>query len=396
MPTENTTFEWQAALAERYPRVALVHDWLNGYRGGERVLEAIAGLFPKADIFTLFYEKGRIGGQLEKHRIQASWLNGLPGAQKNYRYLLPLFPMTIERFDLTGYDLVISSSHCVAKGIIPGPRTPHLCYCHTTMRYVWDQQAHYFGRGLKSALLTPALHYLRQWDVASSARVDTFLANSAFVADRIRKYYRREAEVVWPFVDLETFRPPAGDRGDYYLIVSAFVPYKRLDLAIEACRTLGRKLLIVGNGPEEKKLRQLASGNADVRFLGALSSEELRDVYSGARAMLFPGEEDFGITPLEAMACGTPVIAYGRGGATETVVDGETGAFFHEQTAEALAEAIARWEARPASDLAQRCYRRAQLFSRREFEAKIARAALAQAPANLTQRINRSTELNNS
>jgi glycosyltransferase involved in cell wall biosynthesis len=369
MPTDRESLIGE--LHQQYPRVAIVHDWLNGYRGGERVLEAIAGLFPRADLFTLFHVPGSAGERLEARAIRASWLNRAPFARRYYRYFLPLFPLAIESFELTSYDLVVSSSHCVAKGVIPPPRARHVCYCHTTMRYVWDQRAQYFGTGAKAALLSPFLHYLRTWDVASSNRVDTFAANSAFVAQRIERYYRRPAEVVWPFVDLETYRPEAGDRGDYYLVVSAFVPYKRLDLAIEACRRLGRRLVIVGDGPEGRRLRRLAG--PDVRFTGPLAPGALREAYAGARALLFPGEEDFGITPLEAMACGTPVIAYGQGGATETVLAGQTGAFFPEPSAASLAEAIAAWENTPHRGISAACRERAQQFSRAAFEEKFAR-----------------------
>jgi len=370
----NQREEWIAALKGRYRRVALVHDWLNGFRGGERVLEAIAGLFPDADIFTLFHQPGSTGPLLEKHPIRASWLNRVPLTSRYYRYFLPLFPMAIESFELDDYDFILSSSHCVAKGIIPAPFGRHVSYCHTTMRYAWDQRRLYFGKGIKGALAVPFLHYLRTWDVASSARVDTFIANSGFVAERIHKYYRRSARVVWPFVDLEKFRPIAGDRGNYYLVVSAFVPYKRIELAIAACERLGRNLIVVGEGPGERRLRRLAGSS--VRFTGPLPADELRETYGGAQALLFPGEEDFGIVPLEAMACGTPVIAYGRGGATETVVEGATGTFFNEPTAESLIDAIVRWESLAPHHAAAACRERAEQFSRAVFEERLSNAIL--------------------
>jgi glycosyltransferase involved in cell wall biosynthesis len=351
-------------LPER-PKVALIHDWLVTYRGGEKVLEAIAELFPEAPIFTLFHTPNRSGATLAKHPTHASFLNAVPGAHKIYRHLLPLMPMAIESFDLKGFDLVISSSHCVAKGVIVDPSALHICYCHTPMRYAWDKAGEYFA-GWKKALVFPFLHYLRQWDVTSSARVDYFLANSRWIGERIEKYYRRPSSVVYPFVDAGNFSLAAQTAGDYYLIVAGFAPYKRIDLAIEACERLGRKLIIVGEGQDERRLKSLAGSHTT--FLGRVDGSKLNDLYAGAKVFLFPGEEDFGIAPLEAMACGRPVIAYGRGGVVETVIDGKTGTFFAEPNVESLAEAIERFERTPGAFDPVACRKRALEFDRARFQ----------------------------
>jgi glycosyltransferase involved in cell wall biosynthesis len=349
-------------------KVALIHDWLLGLRGGERVLEAICELYPEAEIFTLFHTPGEVGPIIERHRITASFLNNFPRKKRWYRHLLPLFPLAIERFDLSRFDLVISSSHCVAKGILPSPKAVHVCYCHTPMRYAWDRYGDYFLGGATEPFLVPFIHYLRMWDVTSSARVDHYVANSEWVAHRIQKYYRRESSVVNPFVDLEqiTFVPQA--REDYYLVVSAFAPYKRIDLAIEACNRLERRLIIVGEGQEADKLKRL-SGKT-VEFAGRLDRQKLWGLYSRAKALLFPGEEDFGITPLESMACGTPVIALARGGVTESVLAGETGMFFQEPNVESLVQTILAFEHLPRPIEPAVCRQRAENFSKSDFQRK--------------------------
>jgi glycosyltransferase involved in cell wall biosynthesis len=347
-------------------KVAIVHDWLISARGGERVLDALCEIFPQAEIFTLIYREGRNTPRIENRKIHTSFLNQVPGVEKYYRYLLPLMPLAAERLPLQGFDLILSSSHCVAKGIIPDPSSLHVSYCYTTMRYAWDQSSHYFGTGLKSALISPFLHYLRMWDVTSAHRVDHFIAISNFIGRRIRKYYGRSSDVIFPFVDLERFQPARGEKGDYYLMVTAFAPYKRVELAIEACETLGKRLIIVGGGQDGAALRKLARGKTE--FLGNLPDSQLPDLYAGARALLFPGIEDFGITPLEAMACGTPVIAYGAGGALETIEDGKTGLFFQEPTASSLAGAIMAFEARTDTDWSTACRERASFFSRARFQ----------------------------
>lgn len=333
-------------------KVALVHDWLNGMRGGEKCLEVFCELFPDAHLYSLFHEKGRMSPVIEAMDIRTSFVQKLPGVYSRYRYYLPLFPRAIGRFDFSGYDLIISSSHCVAKGARPGPETKHLCYCFTPMRYVWDMYDHYFGpgRGGIGGRVMPLFRKrLQRWDVSASGRVHRFVAISGHVRDRIRRHYGREADIIHPPVDCARFRP-GGKVEDWYLIVSAFAPYKRLDIAIEAFNRSGRPLKIIGGGQESQGLRKIAGKN--VEFLGWQDDAALAHYYARCRAFVFPGEEDFGITPLEAQAAGRPVIAYARGGALETVVPlnprgdsktptgGPTGVFFREQTAEALNEAI--------------------------------------------------------
>ncbi|HUF77773.1 MAG TPA: glycosyltransferase [Thermoanaerobaculia bacterium] len=307
-------------------RVALVHDWLTGMRGGEKVLEAIAGAFPEAPIFTLFHFPGSVSPAIEAHPVVPSFLQRLPGVRLHYRRYLPLFPVAIEDFDLSGYDLVVSTSHCVAKGAIPAPGAKHLCYCHTPMRYAWDQEHAYFPRrrGAGARLRGLVLSALRTWDAASAPRVDRFAANSRFVAERIRRYYGREAVVLPPPVDTEFFTPAApGSRDAYALAVSAPAPYKRLDLAIQACEQAGIPLIIVGDGPGLSRLRRTAGSGVDLR--GRVEGPELRELYRGAICLVQPGIEDFGIAPVEALACGTPVVALGRGGVLDIVDDGVHG-----------------------------------------------------------------------
>lgn len=329
-------------------KVALVHDWLTGQRGGEKVLEVLAEIFPKAPIYTLFHIKGSQHPDIEKRVIRTSFLQHMPFLEKKYRSYLPLFPLAIEMFDLQEYDLVVSTSHCVAKGAIPAPDALHVCYIHSPMRYAWNQYFSYFAPERLSPfsrwLIPPAIHSLRTWDTASAARVDRFLANSANVARRVEKYYRRGADVIPPPVDTEFYKPDETlPRGDYHLVVSALVPYKRIDLAIEAFNHTGAPLKIVGTGPEYRALRKRARAN--VEFLGAASAGDLRRLYQGAAAFLLPGEEDFGIATLEAQACGTPAIAYGHGGSLETVVPGETGLLFDEPTVAGLLGALDKFRA---------------------------------------------------
>jgi glycosyltransferase involved in cell wall biosynthesis len=346
-------------------KIALVHDWLVANRGGEKVLEAIAELYPKADIFTLFHTPGKPAPWINRHRVITSHLNQLPRSRHFYRYLLPLLPAAIESFDLSSYDLVLSSSHCVAKGVIVSPSALHICYCHTPMRYAWDKAPDYFSRW-QQPLVFPVLHYLRQWDVSSSARVDKFLANSNWVAKRIEKYYRRESTVIYPFADLENLALSEKSRDNYYLVVSGFAPYKRIDLAIKACQKLDRKLVIVGEGQCERELKALATRST--QFVGRVGGDELIRLYQNARALIFPGEEDFGIAPVEAMACGTPVIALGSGGVTETVVEGETGTFFASPEVEDLCRAIENFESTAVNISPSRCRERAAEFGRPAFQ----------------------------
>jgi glycosyltransferase involved in cell wall biosynthesis len=346
-------------------RVALVHDWLTGMRGGEKVLEVFCELFADADIFTLLHAPGSVSPTIERHRIRTSLVQKLPGARAHYRSYLPLFPFAVEQFNLDPYDLVISSSHCVAKSAITPGRARHLCYCFSPMRYAWDQFEAYFGearvgRVRSRWLYRPLLSRLARWDAATAARVNRFVAISAHVAARIRRYYNREATIVYPPVDTAFYHPAGIPPRSHFLIVSALVPYKRIDLAIEACARIGAALRIVGDGPERERLERTAGAN--VTFLGWLSDEDIRDEYRQAAAVLLPGEEDFGIVPVEAQACGRPVVALGRGGALETVVDGETGVFFPDTNPAALAGALQRVTSLRID--ADRIRRHAERFSR--------------------------------
>jgi glycosyltransferase involved in cell wall biosynthesis len=333
-------------------RIALIHDWLTGMRGGEKVLAVLCRIFPSADLFTLVHLPGKLSPMIERHKIQTSPLQRFPNVGRYYRHLLPLMPWAIERFDFSGYDLLISTSHCVAKGAIPPAGVPHYSYCHTPMRYIWDQFDDYFGPGKASLPARMAMNAFRgplqRWDVDSSARVTRFLANSKNVQERIQRIYHRDSDVLYPPVSYDFFSGGIEERrktdlaNSFYLIVSALAPYKRVDIAIEAFRRMGKRLVIIGDGQDNARLRALAG--ADVRFLGWRENEALRSAYAQCRALVFPGIEDFGIVPLEAMAAGAPVIAFGRGGALETVVDGATGVFFPDQTTDSLIEAVERFE----------------------------------------------------
>jgi glycosyltransferase involved in cell wall biosynthesis len=338
-------------------KVALVHDWLTGMRGGERVLEALLELHPRAELFTLLHVPGSVSAVIEDRPIHTSFLQRLPAAAHGYRYLLPLFPRAVESLDLRGFDLVISSSHCVAKGALAPPGVPHLCYCHTPMRYVWDQYDAYFGPGRASwpvrAAMRVAAPRLRSWDVRSAGRVHRFLANSRHVRERIRRCYGRPATVVHPPVDLDRFAP-APARDDYYLVLGAPAPYKRVDLAVEAFARLGRPLVVVGAGVGGASGVSLLRGRApaNVTFAGAVDDAGVADLLARARALVLPGVEDFGISVVEALASGTPVIALGHGGVLDSVrpLGGDapeppTGVFFREPTPDALIDAVGRFEA---------------------------------------------------
>jgi glycosyltransferase involved in cell wall biosynthesis len=317
-------------------------------RGGEKVLDAICEIYPDATLFTLVQVPGSVSPAIERHRVKRSLVQKLPKAGQLYRQYLPLFPAAVELFDLDRYDLVISSSHCAAKSVIRAGGATHVCYCHSPMRYAWDQFPWYFGPDqvgrFRSRMLRPVLAHLARWDAATAGRVDRFLANSQYVAGRIRRYYNRGSTVVYPPVDTTFYRPTASSetRPDAatFLIVSALVPYKRLGVAIEACRMVGAKLNIVGRGPEEARLR--AEAGPHVEFLGWRSDEEIRNLYSSAAAVLLPGTEDFGMVPVEAQACGTPVVALGSGGACETVVDGVTGVLVGDESVGAFADGLTR------------------------------------------------------
>jgi len=330
---------------KKFKRVALVHDWLFHMRGGEKVLEALAELFPDAEIHTLFLDKKGLSDSLNQHTIKPSFLNGLPGIHKRYKWLLPLLPWVIERIDLKGYDLVISSSHCVAKGVKPAKGVPHICYCHTPVRYAWYFGREYFAKypPLLRGLIQKNLESLRRWDKTSSNRVTHFIANSHNIARKIQEAYGREAHVIHPPLEWSRFKI-AKTKKEFYLVVSALVPYKRIDIVVKAFNQLGKSLVVIGKGEEAERLKSKAGSN--ISFLDWVSDEDLRRYYSEAKALLFPGEEDFGIVPLEAEASGTPVIAYAKGGALETVEEGITGIFFEKQTSGALIEAIEQFESK--------------------------------------------------
>jgi glycosyltransferase involved in cell wall biosynthesis len=327
-------------------RVALVHDWLTGMRGGEKALEQIAALFPGADLFTLVHVPGSVSPALEAHPIHTAFIQRLPFVARAYRHYLPLFPAAIERLDLTGFDLVVSCSHCVAKSVIVPAGARHLCYCLTPMRYAWDQFDAYFGPQrvgrVASAALKPVMNRLARWDRETAHRPNRYLAISQYVARRISLYYNRQSAIVYPPVDTEAFTPGGPDRRGALVIVSALVPYKRLELAIAAAHAAELPLDIIGDGPERAHLEALAAAAPGVRLLGRLDDDAVRDHYRTATAVLLPGEEDFGLVPVEAQACGRPVVALGRGGATETVIDGETGVLVSDDSVTSWAAALRR------------------------------------------------------
>lgn len=313
-------------------------------RGGEKCLARLCGLFPDSQISTLFHRRGATSEVIENRPIKTSWLQLMPGWQRYYRYLLPLFPRAVERLRVSECDLVLSLSHCVAKSAVPPANTPHVCYCFTPMRYAWHQREQYFGTSslnptswLRNRILTK----LRAWDRDTSHRVTHFIAISETVRGRIRECYQRDSEVIYPPVDTEFYRLSAAPREDYLLVVSAFAPYKRIDLAVAACTQLRRRLVVIGTGPDEKRIKKLAGPL--VTFLGWQSDAEIRHHYQRCAALLFPGEEDFGIVPVEAQACGAPVIALARGGATETVRE-NTGLLYRDASVDGLIQAIEQFD----------------------------------------------------
>lgn len=359
-------------------KVALVHDWLTGMRGGENVLEIFCEMFPQADLYTLIHIKGSVSTTIEDRTIHTSFLQHIPGVEKKYRWFLPLMPAAIGSFRLEGYDLVLSSSHCVAKGIDPGG-APSLCYCFTPMRYAWDMYGDYFNRRRFSpvtlAAIGAVMPYLRRWDVGTSSRVDRFIGISSHVRERINRHYDRDADVIYPPVDVDFYTPGDGAK-EGYIVVSAFAPYKRVDLAVEAFNRMGKPLHIVGGGEDDGRLRGAAGSS--ITFESGASRERLRELYRKSAALIFPGEEDFGIVPVEAMACGTPVIAYGKGGAMETViplgVPNPTGVFFEQQTVEGLIEAVRRFEAERNVFHTAALRKNAERFSKAVFVERISEA----------------------
>ena len=329
-------------------KVALVHDYLNQMGGAERVVMAFHEIFPDAPIYTSIYDPKRVDPAFQKMDIRTTFMQKFPMVTKHHQPYLPFYPFAMESLDLRAYDLVLSSSSAFGKGVITKPDTPHICYCHTPMRWCWNYHEYVereqLGKVARS-ILPFMISGLRVWDQTSAMRVDHFIANSPVVADRIQKYYRRDAIVIPPPVEADRFLfDPTTEPEDYFLILSRLIPYKRIDLAIEACNRLQLPLVIIGGGRDTEPLKRIAGPT--IRFLGRLSDDEVRHYYAHCRAFLFPGEEDFGITPLEAQASGRPVIAYGAGGALTSVVDGVTGVFFHEQTVESLAEVLASFDER--------------------------------------------------
>ena len=351
-------------------KVALVHYWLVGMRGGEKVLETFCDIFPNADIFTLVADPEKLSPKLRRHKLTTSFLQKI-GGRKHYQKMLPLMPHALESLDLTGYDLVISSEAGPAKGVITRPDALHVCYCHSPMRYIWDLYPQYLAEAgfLARMILAFAAPRLRQWDVTTSHRVDHFIANSGYVAKRIEKFYRRDAAVIHPPVEVSRFTITDGPK-DYYLCAGQITPYKKIELAVTACTRLNLPLVVIGDGASAK-LKQ--SAGPTVQFLGGVSNAEMETHFSNCKALLYPGVEDFGIVPLEVMASGRPVIAFGRGGALETVVDGKTGLFFHEQTPESLMAAITRFEKNPNLLSPTEIRAHALKFEPRRFERELRR-----------------------
>lgn len=325
-------------------KIGLVHDWLVSMGGGERVVINFKQIYPEAPIYTTIYNPDKLDDDLKNINVITSFLQNKNWAKGGHQRFFPFMPMAFESFDLNEYDIVLSSSSSCAKGVITNPNTMHICYCHSPMRYGWEFYYEYSENksigNIKKRLLKYFMNYMRIWDKVSSDRVDYFIANSENVAKRIWKHYRRESVVIYPPVRCSLFN--ISDKNeDYFLIVSRLVDYKRIDLAIKAFNKLGLPLIIIGDGAERKKLQSIAKSN--IKFLGIQSDNIIKEYYSKCKAFIFPGEEDFGITPLEAQASGRPVIAYGKGGALETIIDGQTGIFFKEQTIESLINAISRF-----------------------------------------------------
>ena len=329
-------------------KTAIVHDWLVNYGGAERVVEQMLLLYPDADIYTLVYDEKKMGKIFPKEKVHTSSLQKIPMAEKLYTKFLSLMPKAFEEFDLTGYDLVIASSSCCAKGVITSPTTPFIAYIHSPMRYAWDLYYDYLknsGR-LTKFFMKRWMPDIRKWDYISSQRIDTLVANSSYIARRIKKFWNRDAAEVYPPVDTDRLSISDEAAGDYFVVFSRFVPYKRIDLAISACARLNKKLIVIGSGSQEKELKLLAASckNADIKFTGRISDSEVKAYLQKCRALIFCAEEDFGIIPVEAQACGRPIIAFGKGGALETVVNEKTGVFFEEQSVESLVKAIEKFE----------------------------------------------------
>lgn len=356
-------------------KVAIVHDWLVTYAGAEKVLEQLLNVFPNADLYSLvdFLEPGK-RGFIKNKPVHTSFIQNLPKAKKKYRNYLPLMPLAIEQFDFRGYDLIISSSHCVAKGVITGPDQKHICLCYSPVRYAWDLQGQYLkesglDKGLKGWIAKLILHYIRLWDLRTANGVDEFIAISKYIQRRIWKVYRRESEVIYPPVDVDAFTL-CEEKEDFYMTASRMVPYKKMDLIVEAFSQMpDKKLIVIGDGPDFEKIKAKAGKN--VTLMGYQPYEVLKEHMQKAKAFIFASEEDFGITPIEAQACGTPVIAFGKGGALETVVglekENPTGVFFKEQTVESICEAVDEFELQNGYYLPVNCRKNAEKFSIKHF-----------------------------
>lgn len=329
-------------------KVAIVHDWLVNYGGAERVVEAMLSIYPDADIYTLVYDEKKMGKIFPKEKVHTSFVQKLPMSTKLYTKMLSLMPKAFESFDLSAYDLVLCSSSSCAKGVITPPSVPHVAYIHTPMRYAWDQYHDYKKRAGKITgwFMDLQMPSIRLWDYISSQRIDKILVNSKYIQRRTKKYWNLDSEVLYPPVDTSRLSPNGKPAEDFYVVFSRFVPYKRIDLAISACGELGKKLVVIGGGSQEKQLKELAASykNGQITFTGRISDEEVKDYLQRCKAMIFSAEEDFGIIPVEVQACGRPVIAFGKGGALETVKNGETGIFFNRQETNSVIEAIKEFE----------------------------------------------------
>jgi glycosyltransferase involved in cell wall biosynthesis len=354
-------------------KVALVHDHLAQAGGAEKVLQAICEMFPDATIFTLLYEPDNVDKHFKNRRIRSSIIQRLPGGVKHYQWYMPLMPMAVEFFNLKTYDLVISDASAFAKGVITGTNTLHICYCHTPTRYLWDYTHEYieelrFNKYFKK-IISLVLNYIRIWDKSAADRVDYYIANSKTIKSRIAKYYRRTSEVIYPPVDMDRFKV-ADSQGEYFLIGGRLAPYKRIDIAVKAFKELGWPLKIFGDGIDLGRLQEMSKGADNIEFLGRVSEEQKAELYKNSKAFINPQEEDFGITVVEAMACGRPVIAYKKGGATETVIEGQTGLFFNEQSVASLIECLRRFKEDFFSREAIRLH--AEQFSTEKFKKQMA------------------------
>jgi glycosyltransferase involved in cell wall biosynthesis len=355
-------------------KICFVHDWLTTYGGAELVLKTMLEIWPGTPIFTLVYDpNGNCRDIIQSTEVHGSFINQLPWAKSKHRAYLPLMPLAIEQFDLSEYDLVLSSSHAVAKGVITGPDQLHISYVHTPIRYAWEMQHQYLAqahltRGIKGFLAKSLLHYIRIWDMRTVAGVEHYLANSAFIARRIKKFYKRDSTVMYPPVDISRFTPKS-EKDDFFLTVSRLVPYKKIGLIVEAfTRMPDKKLIVIGDGPGMKRLKKIATPN--IELLGFQDNKTVEDHMQRAKAFVYAAEEDFGIVPVEAQACGTPVITYGKGGVLESVVEGETGVFFNKQTPESIIQAIETFEEQPAYD-ATMIRQNAERFSKTRFMADL-------------------------